>query len=112
MDTYWACFRTNADIACSGDPALHVMIDNQTGAARLNDFRTPDSRKLEIDLVAEAESPEEAEAAMEAWLGAYLRKAEWIGEIGVYDSNSNSGADFHEPADVFHRCGFEVRSPD
>lgn len=112
MDTYWACFRTNGDISCGSDPTLYAKVDDQTSVTRLDDFRTRDSRTLEIDLITKGESPHEAEEAMDAWLDTYLRQAEWLRELGVYDPDADGGADFHEPGDVFHRCGFEVRTHD
>jgi hypothetical protein len=49
MNTYWACFRTNGDLACSGDPMLYTLPD-ASETVRVEDFGTPDSRTLEIEL--------------------------------------------------------------
>ena len=108
-NTYWLrATNDSLNLPCSGDAELYAALGTRVGPIEIDGVSQPDLRTIEIEFLVDASHDYEARALVVGWLDQYLRRAEWLGEMGVYDPESED-ADWHEPEDVFGLEGPELR---
>jgi hypothetical protein len=117
LPTWWVAARTNPDVPTDGAGAdLAPLEGKRIGNALLEAYRIDDAvgpATLDIELLVEADSEEEARDGVFRWVDQLCANAEWLRAAGVYNSGdfvSGNEPDWSEAPDVFSIVGMEERN--